>query len=76
VEWQFKNTNTESRRRKPDGSISCINRMPASFEWYINMPAVDADGNVYVNSEGGNLYMLPQGHNGIFTDPETSCFWI
>jgi hypothetical protein len=32
------------------------------------MPAVDADGNVYVNSEDGNLYMLPQGHTGISTD--------
>jgi len=49
VEWQSKNTNTESCHRKPDGTISCINHMPASFEWCINMPALDADGNVYVN---------------------------
>jgi hypothetical protein len=27
VEWQFKNTNTESCRRKPDGTRSCINNM-------------------------------------------------
>jgi hypothetical protein len=33
------------------------------------MPAFDADGDVYVNSELGNLYLLPQGHTGAFTDP-------
>jgi hypothetical protein len=69
VEWQFKNTNTESCRRKPDGTRSCINNMPAGFEWCIHMPAFDADGDVYVNSELGNLYLLPQGHTGAFTDP-------
>jgi hypothetical protein len=69
VEWQFKNTNTESCRRKPDGTRSCINNMPAGFEWCIHMPAFDADGDVYVNSELGNLYLLPQGHAGTFTDP-------
>jgi hypothetical protein len=50
--------------------------MPASFEWCINMPAVDANGNVYVNSEDGNLYMLTQGHMGIFTDPGGKIFLV
>jgi outer membrane protein assembly factor BamB len=38
------------------------------------MPAVDANGNVYVTSEDGNLYVLPQGHTGVFTTPSENLF--
>ncbi len=38
------------------------------------MPAVDANGNVYVTSEDGNLYVLPQGHTGVFTTPSANLF--
>ena len=31
------------------------------------MLAVDANGNVYANSDYVNLYVLPQGHAGVFT---------
>jgi hypothetical protein len=48
VEWQFQNTSTDSTHNN-------------GFEWCINAPAVDALGNVYVNSEDGNLYVVRQG---------------
>jgi hypothetical protein len=48
IEWQFKNATTDSDH-------------PNGFEWCINAPAVDILGNVYVNSEDGNLYVLGQG---------------
>ena len=48
VEWQFKNTSTDATHNN-------------GFEWCINAPAIDAVGNVYVNSEDGNLYVLQQG---------------
>ncbi len=47
-EWRFKNTSTDTSHDN-------------GFEWCINAPAVDAAGNVYVNSEDGNLYVLRQG---------------
>ena len=56
VEWQFQNTTTDSSHAN-------------GFEWCINMPAIDKSGNVYVNSEDGSLYVLPQGNLGIFTQP-------
>jgi hypothetical protein len=28
---------------------------------------VDSNGNVYANSEDGNLYVIPQGHSGVFS---------
>jgi hypothetical protein len=59
IEWQFQNTNPN---------------LPNGFEWCINMPAVDANGSVYVNSEDGSIYVLPQGHTGIFTQPSSSLF--
>lgn len=61
VEWQFQNTTVDA---------SHVN----GFEWCINMPAIDANGNVYVNSEDGNLYELPQGHAGVFTTPAGQLF--
>jgi BACON domain-containing protein len=61
IEWQFQSTNTNSSH--PDG-----------YEWCINMPAVDVNGIVYANSEDGNIYVIPQGHTGIFTQPLASLF--
>src|SRR5262249_40918070 len=48
VEWQFQNTSRDATHN--DG-----------FEWCINAPAVDHLGNVYANSEDGNLYVIQQG---------------
>jgi len=48
IEWQFKNTSTDSTHNN-------------GFEWCINAPAVDILGNVYANSEDGNLYVIQQG---------------
>ena len=61
VEWQYKNTNTQSCTRNPDNSISCVNDKPFSFEWCVNGVAVDKDGVVYANAEDGNLYAINQG---------------
>jgi hypothetical protein len=61
VEWQFQNTTIDSAH-------------PNGFEWCINMPAVDMNGNVFVNSEDGNLYSLPQGNKGVFTTPSGKIF--
>jgi hypothetical protein len=38
------------------------------------MPAVDSVGNVYANSEDGNLYVISQGQTGIFTTPASHLF--
>jgi hypothetical protein len=59
IQWQFQNTNT---------------KLPDGFEWCINMPAVDVNGNVYANSEDGNVYVIPQGHTGIFSSPASLIF--
>src|SRR5262249_3154302 len=37
-------------------------------------PAVDGNGNVYVESEDGNVYVLDQGHSGVFTTPKFKLF--
>jgi outer membrane protein assembly factor BamB len=47
---------------------------PNGFEWCINAPAVDGAGNVYVESEDGNIYVLDQGHTGTFTTPKAKFF--
>ena len=74
VEWQFQNTNTQSCHRNTDGSVSCSTDHPNSFEWCINMPDVDSNGNVLVNSEDGNLYAIPQGRTGTFTTSSSHLF--
>lgn len=74
IEWRFQGTNTQSCTRNPDGSLTCINDHPGGFEWCINMPAVDANGIVYANSEDGRIYTLPQGNSGTFTTPLASLF--
>jgi hypothetical protein len=61
VEWQFQDTTLDASHTN-------------GFEWCINMPAIDAGGSVYVNSEDGNIYELPQGHSGVFTAPAGRLF--
>jgi len=61
VEWQFQNTTTDATHNN-------------GYEWCINMPGIDSNGNVYVNSEDGNIYKLPQGNAGIFTTPSGKLF--
>jgi outer membrane protein assembly factor BamB len=61
VEWSFQNTNTQSCTRQADGSVTCVNDHPHSFEWCVNAPVVDRLGVVYANSEDGNLYAINQG---------------
>ncbi len=74
TEWSFQSTNTESCTRNPDGSLSCTSDHPYGFEWCINMPAIDTNGTVYVNSEDGNIYAIPQGQSGVFTVPMGNLF--
>ena len=54
IEWQFQSTTIDAQH-------------PNGYEWCINMPAIDMLGNVYVNSEDGNIYELSQGNTGVFT---------
>ncbi|HXZ13722.1 MAG TPA: hypothetical protein VEG64_15155 [Candidatus Sulfotelmatobacter sp.] len=61
IQWQFQNTTIDADH-------------PNGYEWCINMPAVDMNGNVYVNSEDGNIYELPQGNTGIFMMPTGKMF--
>ena len=74
VEWKFQSTNTMTCTRDSNGVLNCVSDQPDGFEWCINMPAIDVNGNVYVNSEDGNIYVLPQGHSGIFTQPTGNLF--
>jgi hypothetical protein len=74
LEWQFRHTNTQSCQRNANGTVTCVSDHPNGFEWCINMPAVDSNGNVFANSEDGNLYVLPQGHTGVFTIPQSNLF--
>jgi len=61
-EWSFQNTNTQSCSRDAQGQVSCVSDHPEGFEWCVNAPAVDRKGNVFVNSEDGNLYAIrPNG---------------
>ncbi len=75
-EWKFRSTETRNCHRNPDGSLTCVNdgRHPNGFEWCINAPAVDGNGRVYVESEDGNVYVLGQGHTGVFTTPDFKLF--
>jgi hypothetical protein len=74
IEWQFQSTNTMSCKSNPSGPPTCVSDHPNGFEWCINMPAIDMNGTVYVNSEDGNIYVLPQGHSGTFTLPRGNLF--
>ena len=75
-EWKFKGTETRDCHRLEDGSIECVDdgSHPNGFEWCINAPAIDGAGNVYVQSEDGNIYVIGQGHHGIFTTPKYKLF--
>jgi hypothetical protein len=73
-EWKFQSTNTMSCTSNPNGPPTCVSDHPNGFEWCINMPAIDVNGNVYVNSEDGNIYVLPQGNSGIFATPASNMF--
>jgi hypothetical protein len=61
IQWQFKSTNTESCKRNPDGTITCVSDHPDGFEWCVNGHLVDENGVVYANSEDGSLYAINQG---------------
>jgi hypothetical protein len=61
IEWSFQSTTIDADH-------------PNGYEWCINMPAIDEAGNVYVNSEDGNIYELPQGNTGVFTTPTGKLF--
>jgi outer membrane protein assembly factor BamB len=48
-EWTYKNPTVDQQH-------------PNGYEWCVNAEAIDADGNVYSNSEDGSLYVLnPDG---------------
>jgi hypothetical protein len=74
IEWSFQGTNTESCTANPNGPPTCVSDHPHGFEWCINMPAVDMNGTVYVTSEDGNIYALPQGHSGVFNVAKANLF--
>jgi len=65
-EWKFHSIETNSCTRQPDGTLMCVSDHPNGFEWCINAPAIDGDHKVYVESEDGNAYVIPQGHTGVF----------
>ena len=39
-------------------------------------PVIDGAGLVYATSEDGNIYSIPQGHNGVFTTPHQKLFLL
>jgi hypothetical protein len=61
VEWSFKNTNFKPLH-------------PNGYEWCVNAPTVDANGLVYITSEDGAIYTVPQGHQGIFSQWQQKMF--
>jgi hypothetical protein len=63
-EWKAHSTETNSCT--PSG---CVSDHPHGFEWCINAPVIDANNTVFVESEDGNVYKIPQGQTGIFDLP-------
>ncbi len=62
IESRWQNTNPLTCTRDSSGHVSCVNDHPFGFEFCVNAPAVDRYGNVYNNSEDGNLYVVtPSG---------------
>ncbi|HKS23329.1 MAG TPA: hypothetical protein VJZ76_11055 [Thermoanaerobaculia bacterium] len=64
-EWSYQNTNTMSCTRDANGNVTCTSTNPFGFEWCVNAFGIDAAGNVYANSEDGNLFKIPQGGTGV-----------
>jgi hypothetical protein len=62
-EWSFRNTTIDAND-------------PNGYEWCVNAPAIDSRGLVYVTSEDGHIYSIPQGHKGTFTEPHQSIFLL
>jgi hypothetical protein len=75
-QWKFQSTEVRHCERNANGTVTCVNdgKHPHGFEWCINAPAIDGGGNVYVESEDGNIYVLDQGHSGVFTTPKFKFF--
>ena len=63
VEWSFKNTTTDGGH-------------PNGYEWCVNAPVIDSTGVVYVTSEDGNVYSIPQGHHGVFSQWQQRIFLL
>jgi hypothetical protein len=61
IEWSFQNTTIDAQH-------------PNGYEWCVNAPVTDLKGLVYVSSEDGHVYSIPQGHTGVFTQPEQRIF--
>jgi hypothetical protein len=62
IESRWQNTNPLSCSRDANGNVTCVNDHPVGFEFCVNAPAIDKFGNVYNNSEDGNLYVVrPDG---------------
>jgi hypothetical protein len=61
IEWRYQNTNTLSCTRDSNNNITCVSDHPHGFEWCVNGFVVDSAGNVYANSEDGNLFKISQG---------------
>jgi len=62
-EWTFQSSNPQSCHRDASGNVVCVDdgQHPTGFEWCVNAPAVDPEGNVYANSEDGWVYKIAQG---------------
>ena len=58
IESRWQNLNPLSCSRDASGNVTCVNDHPNGFEFCVNAPAIDRNGNVYNNSEDGNLYVV------------------
>lgn len=61
LEWSFQNTTIDLKH-------------PFGYEWCVNAPVIDREGIVYVTSEDGHVYSIPQGHTGVFKTPRQKIF--
>jgi hypothetical protein len=68
IDWTSIATNQQSCTRDAGGNVTCVTDHPHGFEWCVNAPAVDANGTVYVNSEDGWLYKIPQPKSPVQAD--------